>query len=86
MKYIKLTDDKWVEVDEDRDSAKIVVKSDIVSRVAEIDKLAKDSSILTDKQLIAWAKENYPMSPDYREVERLTAEKSTLETLLANLE
>lgn len=86
MKYISLGDGKWVEVNEETNASRVIVKSEVEARITEIDTFVGENQLLTDKQLITWAKENYPMSPDYREVEANKLEKAKLEELLTYLE
>ena len=70
---IKLTDDKYVEVDEN-DQARVVVKSELEKQVKQAeDRLKEIPQPPSDEELLAWAKENYPMM-NY-EVEKQALEK-----------
>ncbi len=73
MKYIQLDKDRYVVVD-DADNAKVVVKSELEKKVIEAEARLKEiPQAPTDEELLAWAKDNYPMM-NY-EVEKQALEK-----------
>ena len=75
---LKLTDDKYVEVDEN-DQARVVVKSELEKQVKQAeDRLKEIPQPPSDEELLAWAKANYPQSMDY------SKEKEALQSLIAS--
>lgn len=64
MKYIKETDDKYIEFDEAKGRAKTIFKSEVSDKidrmkvqVTELEQVLNDS-----KALLKWAKREYPVS------------------------
>jgi len=76
MKYIQLDKDRWVEVNEETNSSRVIVKSELISQIKDIELRITDSIQPTDKDLLAWAKNNYPYvdhSIEQQEWEKLSS-------------
>lgn len=86
MQYIKLTNDKWVEVDEDNNTSRVVVKSELENQIAvSTTRLAEIPPDPTDQELLDWAKINFPRMDYSTERRNLQNIISTNSVLLENL-
>lgn len=80
MQYIKLDNDTWVEVDTDRNTSRIVRKSDVEQQLTYSQSLKEAE--LSDELLLEWAKENHPT---YERNASLDATIATCQELLTHL-
>jgi hypothetical protein len=86
MEYIKIGKEKWVEVDEVNDTTRVVVKSAVEKDLALLrDELESLPPVLTDEQLIEWARKNYPYSKEFKDGEYLSSAIKEKEELLTKL-
>lgn len=77
MQYIKLSSDKFIQYDETNDTSRVIVKSELESQLTEAKaRLAEIPPASTDKELLEWAKANYPFM-DY------SNEKQSLEQIIS---
>lgn len=75
IRYIKLTDDSWVKVDIENNSAVVLVKSELIQQKAFMEEqLAQIPEAPTDEEYLEWAKANHPYMVDSQK------SKSLLET------
>lgn len=60
MQYFKISTGKFIEFDEDSQKARIIVKADLVAEKQELVERIKINPQPTNKELLAWAKTNFP--------------------------
>lgn len=79
MKYLNITKDKWVEVDETKDTATVFIASELIQTKSEFQERLKElPQAPSDEELLKWAKEHYP-SMNYQ------VEKEYLETKISKI-
>lgn len=81
MRYIKVDNDKFIEYNEDNNSTRVIIKSEVERSLQDArEHLAE---IADDEKLLEWARENYPLARDSGKIgERITE----LQGLISKLE
>lgn len=86
MQYIKLDDDKYVEVNDELNQSSIVSRSAIQKEVdVATEQIATLPEPLSDAQLLAWARDNY-QDPSQRNREVLQETIDTYSQKLADID
>lgn len=81
--YVELEPGKWVKTENLK--AEVLVVADMESELSRINtRLAEIPADLTDAELLAWAKLNYPAMDYSRERASLEARRDVLEVDLSN--
>jgi hypothetical protein len=63
MKYIKVDTGGWIEYDEEKKTARVLKKAELVAELEfNMQQLSSLPKPVTNTELLAWAKENYPSS------------------------
>jgi len=79
MKYFKVDEDKFIEYNEETKQAQVYSKSDLQKQLAfNQAQLTQLGSPSTDKDLLAWAKENYPYKGETQSRELITKQITDL--------
>lgn len=78
MRYIKVDNDKFIEYNEDNNSARVIIKSEVERQLSQVNDRLKEIGEITDEVLLEWARENYPNIPK-------AAEKTNLESISLEL-
>lgn len=85
MRYIKVDNDKFIEYNEDNNSTRVIIKSEVERQLAGASKRLSEIKKVDDKDLLAWARENYPAMDYSREKESLEKIINENNILLNNL-
>lgn len=85
MRYIKLNEDKWIEYDESTDVSKVIIKSELEAQLAECQSQLDEIDLITDEQLLVWAKENYPYIKSVPDRDMLVDRINSITSILENL-
>ena len=88
--YIKVEtaskEERWIAFDEDKDSATVINPKELQMQMEELEKrLAGLPPELDDKQLLEWAKQNYPYYDVERERTMLQAEIERIKAVMAGI-
>ena len=83
MQYITLDKERFIEVDLERNTSKVFVKAELEKQLKEAqERLLQIPEKPSDKDLLAWAKENFPTMDYSREKQYLEAQISEAQQLL----
>jgi hypothetical protein len=85
MQYIKLDDDIWVEINDDNTESRIIVKSEVEQRIAQLAIILDDLEVLDDAKKLKWFEKHYPNSDDQKDLTHSKNLKKDLEKLLTHL-
>lgn len=77
MRYIKVDNDKFIEYNEDNNSTRVIIKSEVERQLSQVNDRLKEVGEITDEALLEWARENYPNIP--KAVEKTNLESISLE-------
>lgn len=83
MQYIVIDKEKFVEVDLEKNTAKVFIKGELEKQLKEAqERLAKIPEKPGDEELLEWARVNYPIMNYSREKEYLETQISEAQQLL----
>lgn len=86
MKYINVNGgNTFLEYDEENHTSRVLIKSDIVTKIEQLHELVDGKELSTDGELLTWAKANYPFSEDIKTVQIKKQELDNLESLCTKL-
>lgn len=85
MRYIKVDNDKFIEYNEDNNSARVIIKSEVEGQLSQVNDRLKEVGEITDEVLLEWARENYPNIPKVVEKTNLESISLELNNLLEKL-
>jgi hypothetical protein len=85
MRYIKVDNDKFIEYNEDNNSTRVIIKSEVERQLSQVNDRLKEVGEITDEALLEWARENYPNIPKVVEKTNLESISLELNNLLGKL-
>jgi hypothetical protein len=85
MRYIKVDNDKFIEYNEDNNSTRVIIKSEVEGQLSQVNDRLKEVGEITDEVLLEWARENYPNIPKVVEKTNLESISLELNNLLGKL-
>lgn len=82
--YVEIEAGKWVRTDGTK--ADVLVLADLQTELSQINaRLSQIPADLTDEELLAWAKLNYPAMDYSKERDALSARREAIEVDLSNM-